>query len=122
MSVNKKTEANSSDKEQLVPKKIGSATEPALEVYSADHMRRVALKHQDDLTFEFIDDYIRDEAEEGKMSVIVEIDSLEPDVDDINERVCIENKLRELGYCIKVSCKENKTINKYKYTEICWGN
>lgn len=123
MSVNKKENVNTVEDKQKTEKKVIGTTseEETLLKYNADYMRRVAINKHNEMAYEFIDDYIRDEAEDGKMSVIVEMDRIEFDQEEMTERVYIEEKLRELGYTIKTSCKENKTINKYRYTEVCWN-
>ena len=120
MAVNKK-ENPTEEKPKTEKKVIGTTEEEIEQKYNADYMRRVAIKKHNELAYKFIDDYIREEAEAGCVSVIVEMDSLDIIQEEVNERVVIEEKLRELGYTIKTSCKENKTVNRYRYTEVVWG-
>lgn len=116
----KKENNNQTDKSKKV---IGAVEEPFIENderYTAQFMRQLSVSHNNKITFEFIDKYIRPAAEAGRSFVIAKLDTSYPEQIDINVRVSIEENLRKLGFEIKTSCKENKKSDERKYTEVFW--
>lgn len=120
MTIKMRKDYNQSDKQKKV---IGAVEEPVIENderYTAQFMRQLSVSHNNKITYEFIDKYIRPEAEAGRCFVIAKLETSYPSPDDINKRVSIEENIRKLGFEIKTSCKENKKSDERKYTEIYW--
>ena len=92
-------------------------------VLSAEAMYDLAVSVNNTLMEEFIIEFIKPAAMNGKFMVRVPMKSEDPEQDEFDEREEIENLLQDVyGYTIETSCLDEYIDDNFGhiYTEITW--